>query len=98
MFVVLSTHEAAFILTAKQELTITQSRKRSSSFWYDIQFGALFDSCHLGKYHLPPSSKNADEQRRGRETARTIVGQLGLVNVIDQYPAELSGGMQKRVA
>ena len=36
---------------------------------------------------------------QARELAADIVVQLGLeARVIDQYPAELSGGMQKRVA
>lgn len=84
--------------------TVGQSRKQREEmlhrFGMTFQFGALFDSLPIWenitfrlRQKMPMSKEEA------RETARTIVGQLGLgSHVIDQYPAELSGGMQKRVA
>ena len=69
-------------------------------FGMTFQFGALFD--------LLPIWENVTfrlrhQQALGKAAARDIaartITQLGLAaSVIDQYPAELSGGMQKRVA
>jgi phospholipid/cholesterol/gamma-HCH transport system ATP-binding protein len=64
-----------------------------------FQFGALFDSMTVGDnvgfalehvQHLP-----TDEIR---ERCRENLLMVGLKNVEDLYPAELSGGMRKRVA
>lgn len=34
----------------------------------------------------------------GKEKARALLGSMGLENAADKYPAELSGGMKRRVA
>jgi phospholipid/cholesterol/gamma-HCH transport system ATP-binding protein len=64
-----------------------------------FQFGALFDSMTVGEnvgfalehvQHLP--------QDEIRERCRENLLMVGLKNVEDLYPSELSGGMKKRVA
>ena len=69
-------------------------------FGMTFQFGALFDSLPIWEnitFRLRQKQKM--KKAEARDIAADIVGQLGLgAHVIDQYPAELSGGMQKRVA
>ena len=65
-----------------------------------FQFGALFDSLPIWEN---VTFRLRHQQVLGRTEARDIaaktITQLGLMaSVIDQYPAELSGGMQKRIA
>lgn len=84
--------------------TVGQSRKEREqmlqNFGMTFQFGALFDSLPIWEnitFRL--RQKVTMSREEACQTAREIVGQLGLgAHVIDQYPAELSGGMQKRVA
>ena len=84
--------------------TVGQSRQAREemlqNFGMTFQFGALFDSLPIWEnvtFRL--RQKITMSRVEARQTAREIVGQLGLgAHVIDQYPAELSGGMQKRVA
>lgn len=84
--------------------TVGQSRKAREDmlhrFGMTFQFGALFDSLPIWEnitFRLRQKVKMTKEE--ARTIATDIVAQLGLgAHVIDQYPAELSGGMQKRVA
>ena len=84
--------------------TVGQSRAAREAmlhrFGMTFQFGALFDSLPIWEnitFRLRQKVKMSKQE--ARDIARDIVGQLGLgAHVIDQYPAELSGGMQKRVA
>ena len=69
-------------------------------FGMTFQFGALFDSLPIWEN---VTFRLRQQQALGKAAARDIaaqtITQLGLAaGVIDQYPAELSGGMQKRVA
>ena len=69
-------------------------------FGMTFQFGALFDSLPIWEN---VTFRLRQRQRLSKTEARDIaaetITQLGLAaHVIDQYPAELSGGMQKRVA
>ena len=69
-------------------------------FGMTFQFGALFDSLPIWEN---VTFRLRHQQELGKAAARDIaartITQLGLSeSVIDQYPAELSGGMQKRVA
>ncbi|MEL0197972.1 MAG: ATP-binding cassette domain-containing protein, partial [Rhodobiaceae bacterium] len=65
-----------------------------------FQFGALFDSLPIWEnvtFRLRQRQHMTRQQ--ARDAAAETITQLGLAaHVIDQYPAELSGGMQKRVA
>ena len=69
-------------------------------FGMTFQFGALFDSLPIWEnvtFRLRQQQKMALQQ--ARDVAAETITQLGLAShVIDQFPAELSGGMQKRVA
>ncbi|MHA1654886.1 MAG: ABC transporter ATP-binding protein, partial [Candidatus Heimdallarchaeota archaeon] len=51
----------------------------------------------LENVELPLLFKGVEKVRR-RETARKILHTLGLKDLIDNYPYELSGGEQQRVA
>jgi phospholipid/cholesterol/gamma-HCH transport system ATP-binding protein len=69
-------------------------------FGMTFQFGALFDSLPIWEN---VTFRLRHQQTLGKAEARDIaaqtITQLGLAaSVIDQYPAELSGGMQKRIA
>ena len=65
-----------------------------------FQFGALFDSLPIWEnvtFRLRQCQRLS--KTKSRDIAAETITQLGLAaQVIDQYPAELSGGMQKRVA
>ena len=84
--------------------TVGQSRRAREDmlrqFGMTFQFGALFDSLQIWEnvtFRLRQRTKLT--RQAARDIAADIVTQLGLgAHVIDQYPAELSGGMQKRVA
>ena len=69
-------------------------------FGMTFQFGALFDSLPIWEnvtFRLRQQQKMT--RQRARDVAAETITQLGLAShVIDQFPAELSGGMQKRVA
>ena len=84
--------------------TTNQSRKQREEmlklFGMTFQFGALFDSLPIWENITFRLRQNTNISKSiARTKATKIVKQLGLdKSVIDQYPAELSGGMQKRVA
>lgn len=69
-------------------------------FGMTFQFGALFDSLPIWEnvtFRL--RQKQTLTKTEARDIAAETITQLGLAShVIDQFPAELSGGMQKRVA
>jgi len=77
--------------------TMEQMRRR---FGMTFQFGALFDSLPIWE-NVTFRMRHQQKMKRAeaRDLAVETITQLGLSPmVIDQYPAELSGGMQKRVA
>ena len=69
-------------------------------FGMTFQFGALFDSLPIWEnvtFRLRQRQRLSKTE--SRDIAAETITHLGLAaHVIDQYPAELSGGMQKRVA
>jgi len=84
--------------------TVGQSRAERENmlqkFGMTFQFGALFDSLSIWEnitFRL--RQKQPTPKKQAQEIAAQIIQTLGLDGqVIYQYPAELSGGMQKRVA
>ncbi len=80
--------------------TRSQREAALKKFGMTFQFGALFDSLPIWQNIMfRPLQQGAVTRQAAREEAHHIATQLGLrADVIDQFPAELSGGMQKRVA
>ena len=84
--------------------TIGQSKAQHEAllkrFGMTFQFGALFDSLPIWEnvtFRLRQKEKL--NKKEAKEIAKDIIGQLGLApQVLELFPAELSGGMQKRVA
>lgn len=64
-----------------------------------FQYAALFDSMTVEENVMFPLVEHRRELRRSqmREIVREKLRSLGLFNVEQKYPAELSGGMRKRV-
>ena len=84
-----------FINASRREL---EDMRRQ--FGMTFQFGALFDSLPIWQ-NVTFRVRRRQRISRGaaRDLAAETITQLGLAeHVIDQFPAELSGGMQKRVA
>lgn len=77
-----------------------QREEALRKFGMTFQFGALFDSLPIWQNIMfRPLQQGEVSRHAARDEAAHIATQLGLrADVIDQYPAELSGGMQKRVA
>jgi phospholipid/cholesterol/gamma-HCH transport system ATP-binding protein len=64
-----------------------------------FQGGALFDSLTVGENVAFPLREHADfDEAAVRERVAEKLAAVGLVGVEDKRPAELSGGMRKRVA
>ncbi|MBK8482223.1 MAG: ATP-binding cassette domain-containing protein [Proteobacteria bacterium] len=65
-----------------------------------FQYAALFDSMTVEEnvmFPLVEHHRRAMSRAQMREVARAKLAALGLVNVEQKFPAELSGGMRKRV-
>ena len=65
-----------------------------------FQHGALFDSLkNWENIIFKTANKDKTNNRQGKQLAFSIIKQLGLQpEILDLYPSEISGGMQKRVA
>ena len=65
-----------------------------------FQHGALFDSLkNWENIIFKTANKEKLNKKQGKQLAFSIIKQLGLQpNILDLYPSEISGGMQKRVA
>ena len=65
-----------------------------------FQHGALFDSLkNWENIIFKTANKEKLNKKQGKQLAFSIIKQLGLqTNILDLYPSEISGGMQKRVA
>ena len=91
-------------ITVDDQETIGQSSPQHEAmlkrFGMTFQFGALFDSLPIWEnvtFRLRQKEKL--NKKEAKEIAGDILSQLGLAHqVLELFPAELSGGMQKRVA
>ena len=65
-----------------------------------FQHGALFDSLkNWENIIFKIANKEKMNNKKGKKLAFSIINQLGLQpEILDLYPSEISGGMQKRVA
>jgi phospholipid/cholesterol/gamma-HCH transport system ATP-binding protein len=64
---------------------------------FSFQFAALFDSLSIFEnVALPLRERTKMPEREIRSLVEETLESVGLANVIDRYPAELSGGMVKR--
>ena len=65
-----------------------------------FQHGALFDSLkNWENIIFKKANKEKMNNKQGKKLAFSIIKQLGLQpEILDLYPSEISGGMQKRVA
>jgi phospholipid/cholesterol/gamma-HCH transport system ATP-binding protein len=94
--------DAGQILVDGQDVTRLGGRKRQAlfaRFGMLFQGGALFDSLRVWE-NVAFRLINADgvPRKAARERALEALGRVRLgAQVADRYPAELSGGMQKRV-
>ena len=81
----------------KSRGTALERLRRRSGFLF--QGGALFDSINVFEnVAVPLREKTHMEKEKIREKVLQELGQVGLSGVENKYPAELSGGMKKRVA
>ncbi|HOU53948.1 MAG TPA: ATP-binding cassette domain-containing protein [Myxococcota bacterium] len=82
-------------ITALSQREMTEVRKK---FGMLFQHSALFDSLTVLENVLFPLQEHRRMPRhRMEELAVSRLNQLGLFGVEEKYPAELSGGMKKRV-
>ncbi|QIL75041.1 ABC transporter ATP-binding protein [Hymenobacter sp. HDW8] len=65
-----------------------------------FQSNALYDSMTVRENLLFPLRRHSMANRRGQEESMVLqaLDDVGLVDTIDQMPAELSGGQRKRIA
>ncbi|MFO8043729.1 MAG: ATP-binding cassette domain-containing protein [Alkalispirochaeta sp.] len=83
------------MITSEEE-TRNEMRRQ---FGYLFQDSALFDSMTVAENIAFPLVEGRGEKNKDRiaEVVREKLEWIGLPNVADSYPAELSGGMRKRV-
>jgi phospholipid/cholesterol/gamma-HCH transport system ATP-binding protein len=83
-------------LTGLSENELFALRRR---FGYLFQHGALFDSLTVGENVAFPMQEHTDWRRtKISEVVQAKLSQVGLSDIANKLPGELSGGMRKRVA
>ena len=83
-------------ITALDAQGLARVRKRIG---FLFQYSALFDSISAGENVAFPLRRHTRRtEREIRERARLLLESVGLSDVYDKMPAQISGGMQKRVA
>ncbi len=76
-----------------------ERRDMKGQFSYMFQNNALFDSMTVhDNIALPLIERNRVNKSDARRKVQLMIDQLELSEVVHQYPSQLSGGMQKRVA
>ena len=80
------------------EISIKELDKLRLKIGFSFQGSALYDSMTLREnleFPFIRSRKNANKELLG-STIKEVLGDVGLIEAIDQLPAELSGGQRKR--
>ncbi len=89
-------------IDGEETVRVDKSRREAVNRKFGMLFqgSALFDSLPVWEnVAFALLAQHAVDRARAREVATAKLGQVGLgADVCDLYPAELSGGMQKRVA
>jgi len=81
------------------KMTIKERRNLRKEIGMLFQGGALFDSLSVEKNVMFPLKMFTDKPYEEMlERVNTVLNRVNLENVNGKFPAELSGGMQKRVA
>ncbi len=81
------------------DMTVDQKRNLRKELGMVFQGGALFDSSTVEENVMFPLKMFTDQPYdQMLERVNFVLNRVHLENVNDKYPAELSGGMQKRVA
>lgn len=81
------------------KMSLSEKRELRKEIGMVFQGGALFDSETIEnniKFPLKMFTDQSEEEMR--ERVNFVLNRVHLENVNDKFPAELSGGMQKRVA
>jgi phospholipid/cholesterol/gamma-HCH transport system ATP-binding protein len=82
-----------------KDMSLSEKRNLRREMGMVFQGGALFDSQTIEeniKFPLKMFTDQSEEEMR--ERVNFVLKRVNLENVNDKFPAELSGGMQKRVA
>ena len=82
-----------------KDMSLSEKRNLRREMGMVFQGGALFDSQTIEeniKFPLKMFTDQSEEEMRDR--VNFVLKRVNLENVNDKYPAEISGGMQKRVA
>jgi phospholipid/cholesterol/gamma-HCH transport system ATP-binding protein len=94
--------EAGEVLVNGQEITRLNGRELSpirKKMGFLFQNAALFDSISVGKNVAFPLQRHTNlGEAEIRERAEAGLKQVGLTDVYDRMPSELSGGMKKRAS
>ncbi len=81
------------------QMSLSEKRELRKEIGMVFQGGALFDSATIEdniKFPLKMFTNQSQDEMRDR--VNFVLNRVRLENVNDKFPAELSGGMQKRVA
>ena len=80
-------------------IRLSNSTESIPQFAYMFQQNALFDSLNVFEnIALPLREKEKVSAQKLSEQVNRLIDQLDLQNAATKYPAEISGGMKKRVA
>jgi len=82
-----------------KELNIKQRRQLRKEIGMVFQGGALYDSLTVEENVMFPLKMFSDTSKSEMlDRVNTVLKRVNLINANDKFPAEISGGMQKRVA
>ncbi|RLC00079.1 MAG: ABC transporter ATP-binding protein [Deltaproteobacteria bacterium] len=84
---------------SRHQLSVAASRSFHKELSYMFQDNALFDFMNIyDNVALPLVENSKFSKTHIKEKVITRIKQLGLTGTLEKFPAQLSGGMRKRVA